>query len=98
MNEGRIVQKGSEQIFAKNRPTRSFWNSSTPNAVLQVYESNQERKAIRSIIPGFLGSIFPSDLVLHPCFLINSSSAAEIVIGSKKLPSLMCWGKSPNAL
>jgi glycine betaine/choline ABC-type transport system substrate-binding protein len=73
-----------------------------------VYESNQEsRKAGQDAIvgtrfhgikaiPQFSGSWLPDFLLIFfcvPAFLINSSSAADVVIGSKKFTESYVLGE-----
>src|SRR6266516_3877335 len=85
-------------ISARSRPILLFRNSSTRNVESRLYESKQEmsrahesgnhkaRKAKQSCRL-FLVSWLPDFLLIFSCipfFLIHSSSAADVVIGSKK--------------
>jgi len=102
MNEGRIVQKGTITICAKDQPTRSCPSSSTPSARDREF-MNRIRKAGKAErfeskhFTRFLVSWLPDFLLILSCvpaFLINSSSAADVVIVPKNSRNRMCPAKS----
>ena len=111
MNEGRIVQKGSIPICARDQPTLSCPSSSTPSAGSRVYESNQEtgKQERFESEPGiqetkqfrrFLVSWVPVFLLIFSCvpvFLINSSSAADVVDRFQEIHGILCARRNREA-
>src|SRR6188472_1527424 len=87
-------KKARLPICANDQPTFSYPNSSTRNVASRVYESKQESGKTGRIrikkskqFQRLLVSWVPNLLLFFSCvpaFLIDSSSAADVVIGSKK--------------
>src|SRR6476661_5818644 len=95
-----LFKKARSSICAKDQPTLSCPSSSTPSAGSRVYESNQASRRAGKVrikaIPSFPVSWLPDFLLIFSCvpaFLINSASAADVVIGSKKFTESYVLGE-----